>query len=754
MPDTETSAPVSSFIRRGIVVTHGVGSHRRGGTLEHNVNALVSTLNEIFHMAGAGAASAGVASAGVAGASSPPDTRPRLAVSAGYTADADGIMQAAIHLYGSKGHLDEIWEVREAWWDDTFQPSSSASVIGWVLIGVLTFFVRSIKQAWLNQRREGQRPGALWDSPPSGFWTSQLTKFNSFIITTCYFLVYIAVMVIAVPLAIVLQIPGVNQLPYVGTLFNSLLGILTTGIGDQHAMTTRPGARAVAAAAVTAALRPFLSPPSAQVEYRTVTLIAHSGGCVVSFEALAGPMVRAWLGIDEVGTAQPKTRINWVTLGSGLNLAYQMRPRENPEAEAFFTRRIDRYVNWIDIYARHDPVTAGSAPAGLVAALLGGAPESLQDNDQRPYVSLRVVNHDWPFSDHGGYWINSAEVMARLTHIIADDRLAQVDAAGSAPAALQDGSLLPAGATAGRLSIPQVIRQGVERLASQVAIASHQRTIVVWSSISLLFILAVAWSILTLAPLVGIGLLFGVVIPALGILALVATEAFGPRLGMLGRRRSTHPKREALVACLIALVGIVLLVAGWTTYVAPNPWERSLVARVAAQFGLTAVTGQPGLDSVTGPLQWVLALRASWLGMIVGAIGVGFGLVVVGKLVNTAREWVNGWRPLGRLVGILALTGAGYLGLLYLVSYGIQATVSLLPLAAVLDRLRPLSAPSSLGEVFNDLWGGLGVTIGVAVALGLTLLLGKLIVGNSHATAPSGTRRQDVQSQSPEQAAR
>src|SRR5262249_30381146 len=129
---------------------------------------------------------------------------------------------------------------------------------------------------------------------------------------------------------------------------------------------------------------------------------AHSGGCVVSFDALAGEEVRRWMAGDP-----PGRRITWVTVGSGLNLAWRMRPRDKASDRAFWERRIDGYVNWIDIFARYDPVSQDGAPDGtplldrgnMVGDILGAEPN-------RPFVGVRVVNEDWPLTDHGGYWWN------------------------------------------------------------------------------------------------------------------------------------------------------------------------------------------------------------------------------------------------------------------------------------------------------------------------------------------------------------
>ena len=94
--------------------------------------------------------------------------------------------------------------------------------------------------------------------------------------------------------------------------------------GTQQSITNRHVAVASAASIVTLALRPFLDPewsaPSGGT-YDTVTVVAHSGGCMVSYEALAGEDVKAWC-------AASGRRVTWMTIGSGLNLGLENAGKE------------------------------------------------------------------------------------------------------------------------------------------------------------------------------------------------------------------------------------------------------------------------------------------------------------------------------------------------------------------------------------------------------------------------------------------
>jgi len=56
-----------------------------------------------------------------------------------------------------------------------------------------------------------------------------------------------------------------------------------------------------------------------------------------------------------------------------------------------------------------------------VAAVLRGDEFLSGASDERPpYVCLRVVNDDFPGSDHSGYWKNRTEVLSRVVALIAD----------------------------------------------------------------------------------------------------------------------------------------------------------------------------------------------------------------------------------------------------------------------------------------------------------------------------------------------
>ncbi len=386
------------MIRRGVVIVHGVGEQRRADQLDTVVEPLVAFLGRsVGHQ--------------------------NVHLVARTHRDGSAIANATIRLMppGAEEPVEE-WHIREAWWAECFRPTDSATVLGWAVrafwaVLVATFqhvFLRNVRRvlAPITRNRPKQQGTGVWQVPVAASIYHLLDALAWVVITLAFLLVFLLGVVLIVPLYIFLLLPVRLIWPSgVGEIQRKVVNLFTFGIGDQYAMTNRRVALAAAANVVTEALRPFLDPElPVRRAYDTVTIIAHSGGSVVSYEALASERVTGWL-----DTPPADHRVTLVTCGNGLNLAWKMRAKRKDADRAFWNRRIDRHVNWIDIYARYDPVPQGEAPPELVEALLGPAPH--------PYVSIRVANTDLPTKDHGGYWANREESMARIVHAISDSRL-------------------------------------------------------------------------------------------------------------------------------------------------------------------------------------------------------------------------------------------------------------------------------------------------------------------------------------------
>jgi hypothetical protein len=437
-------------VRRGIVVVHGIGQQERGGFFDTFVEALVAFLakgigHEHVRMQG------------------------RAVIGDG------GIAVAVIRLSASGDDREEEWTVREAWWAESFRPGPSATVLAWGLRAFWAFvwalleaLRRNVRDTWdvacggaARKNRSSVWRTATAMPDRNAPWQAIFGVGNVLVwlVTTIVSLIaFLLGGVLTLLLYALLLLPLRALLPSaLGQWYLDLTNLLTLNVGDQQAMTQRRVAVAEASDVVREALWPFLAPEgprSRGTTYETVTLIAHSGGVPVTYEALVSDEVRGWLS-STAENDSPAPRLTWITVGSGLNIAWRMHAGWKARDKAFFARRLydpddktvpDR-VNWIDMYARYDPVPHGPPPPALVDALMGKATAS-----KRPYVEVRVVNDDLPLTDHGAYWWNFEEAMSRMVYAIIDSRLGTCALDPDAP-------LVREGATA----VATEVRRAVER---------------------------------------------------------------------------------------------------------------------------------------------------------------------------------------------------------------------------------------------------------------------------------------------------
>ena len=384
------------MIHRGIVVVHGVGHQSRADQLDWVVESLVAFLS------------------GALGHNN-------VQLTARTEPGNDALASARIRLTlpGATEPFEE-WHIREAWWAQSFRPSGSATVLGWALVAAYYHLVTTAQGVFgrgvarLAARTPQQNGSGVWNREETGKLHALFDIVVWLVITLGYLFVYAVGAIVILPAYVFLLLPLVALWPSaIGRLQVALVNTLTGGIGDQHATTNRRVAAAGAADTVVRALWYFIAPdrPGNSV-YDTITVIAHSGGCVVSFDALVRHDVRRWL-----SESTSLRRVTLMTVGSGLNLAWRMRAKRKARDCAFWDRPLGGQVNWIDIYSRYDPVPQGPPPAEMVEALVGPPPH--------PFVTVQVTNRDWPLSDHGAYWENFEEAMSRMVHAITDSRLGQ-----------------------------------------------------------------------------------------------------------------------------------------------------------------------------------------------------------------------------------------------------------------------------------------------------------------------------------------
>lgn len=380
--------------RRAVVLLHGVGSQQKGATLDDVVEPIIRFLHRF------------VSPSDPNGVRLDVEMRPEHGPAAATIRfDLDG--------------QTETWEITEAWWAERFFASPSDLVLSWGW-RVLTL------QAWnvfygifVRHLRPPADPpydppySRVYDTPDPP-WFSRIYDFLVGVALLIAFVpAYVLVLALASVFFLFAQLPPWLLVPRAAAILQKeLVETLVHGVGDQQAMTTSYAARDSASRALVQALAPYLD--STRPDYRrcdAATVIAHSGGCVVACDALTDREVKEW--DFGAGDGQPPTPVTWFTVGSGLNFAYQVSP-----TDWFWDRELDPRIKWVDVWARYDPVPHGPPPAELRDRVRRLSPGPEEGPAPAEFRTLRVVNRDNPFTDHGTYWRNYEEVVSRFVYEI------------------------------------------------------------------------------------------------------------------------------------------------------------------------------------------------------------------------------------------------------------------------------------------------------------------------------------------------
>jgi hypothetical protein len=599
-PAPRSAASPPGLIRRGIVVTHGVGDQRRGDQLDIVVAPLVAFLSQALG-------------------------HRRVRLNARTVLDDDGIASATIHIL-SEDQLQvlEEWRVREAWWAQSFRPSSTSSILSWATIQfvfhsmatVQNVVARNLDRLFTRQGDQDQGLDGPWSVAVSGDkWLYALNVVNWLIITACYAFVYLVGFVLILPVVVFLAVPRVIWPDLIGRLQAFFVSLITGGIGDQQAMTTRYVPIAAAANTVATALWPFLAPEAklrGDDEFDTVTVVAHSGGCVVSYAALVSEEVRRWLA-DWTRRGEPDPsprRLAWITVGSGLDLAWYAHPRNHAKDEAFWSRRLQDYVNWIDVYSRYDPVPQGS-PADDMVQAMGWDPAI-------GHVSIRVANDDWPLSDHGAYWWNHEEAMSRIVYAIANSALTRTALDPHEKWASPAGSFV-AGSQAQGVQ-PTLL----ERARTAIQTAPQRRARVAQSRcLSLVVLVVVAWVLfgddLWLWLLRSITLVFAAaaVWRVVGWITVPARLTARLPFNVWGKDERPRPDETKIPRWLKGwLILVALGLGGLLLFAWPRSWYAIVLGSAVALWALWIA---PWLQAQCDP-PWASRLR---LGAVVAVVLVG-----------------------------------------------------------------------------------------------------------------------------------
>lgn len=391
----------------GIVAVHGIGEgQRKGAFLASLVNAVADYLEEVGGK-----------------------VERRFQVGEQAT--------AYLAVTAPQGGVEEFTFL-EAYWADAFPPPRAGAVLGWLwphLWGQFMLLLRAWQDAANDTSFDPAGPRAP-DTPTFPFWVRM--AYVAWFATLFLLLVPAALLAVASlgVFQILLWLPLPHVLGQFGLLGRALALIyaldpfLTRILGDTH--------RYINDGAWAANIRGILERCVVELvrrpEVSDITIIAHSQGCAIAYDALAeGSPVGAAL-------AQNPKRITLVTLGSGVNRIFALAQNSSPYARRRFSLPLDPAVTgagqrltleglrrrffWLDIYARFDPVPAGPLQERIIqqAGL-----------DPGQVKRRRVINADNPITDHSLYLENRDLVLPRLVRAMYGGDYPWPEATGISP---------------------------------------------------------------------------------------------------------------------------------------------------------------------------------------------------------------------------------------------------------------------------------------------------------------------------------
>jgi len=346
--------------RTGVVFVHGIGSQQPAETLLQWSAPLIEVLTA-WHRHRAAAP----------GDTSPADPVLRAAIdfSSSFPTIALGI--PATTAPDGTVHPAREWLLTEAWWASKVTPPSLATIANWLgPRGGAGQIVDGI----LGNRSEGRlltlARGAL----------VPFVSVLSGIILTVY--------------GLVRGVTGIIPIQAVkdAAILREFDNFLTGWFGDVRILLFDP--------AQSANIRDGLAEAVTRLHDAgcdRIVVVAHSGGAMVSFLALADPAIDPDLvRVDKL-----------VTFGSGWNLALRLTPEGVGMADRLrrdITRRRPD-LRWRDFWGSHDPAPAGKLQLDQIR------PPIVDASHVRSY---RVWNRRSLVDDHGGYFDNDEEFVVPL----------------------------------------------------------------------------------------------------------------------------------------------------------------------------------------------------------------------------------------------------------------------------------------------------------------------------------------------------
>lgn len=377
--------------RRGVLFVHGIGSQRQSDFLLDVGEPLVDWLTQ-WHAAHDNHA-------------------PRVTgAELHFAATDDGATTSYSIVTLPSG---EEWVLAEAWWAASTRRQRFAEMAIWTVkhLGQAAYALwRSIGQRLSGREKDAASIGPVARRILALYLVGAL-------------LLYSVAIVLGLPLILLalflaqLPIPTVQQF-----LLRLLQPFLEINLGEFRSIVEDE----IQAANIRRRIAETVDKLVTACHCRDVTIVAHSGGAVVSLDMLTD---------DRYRDAAAHVR-KLLTLGSGLNKAWLVAPADLRRLRQPLKGRI----HWVDFWTSFDPAPSGwlRPPAGPDGRpLIVFAPDDrvvraqglVTRDDPNPFpplnaatpaprgywpVSVKVTNELSVLTDHGAYWRNDEEVLARL----------------------------------------------------------------------------------------------------------------------------------------------------------------------------------------------------------------------------------------------------------------------------------------------------------------------------------------------------
>ncbi|MDA1256418.1 MAG: hypothetical protein O3C10_01025 [Chloroflexi bacterium] len=370
-----------------MVVVHGIGRQRKGETLAEVSESLALTFEE---------------------------TAPSGHL-IGREMDISGpVSTATLRFEGDGGNLT-TWTLKEALWADAFTPPSAQAVFLWTARAIprqARYLLSLLRQPDSRTPELAPGPVQLGVQMWSEFISSWSTRLQ--IVLLAILLLVVSPFLIATGLGLVY----LQKVPI--HILHPFDPFLSRVLGDVYRYTTHGMWAASARGIIERIVIDFIEDEYSPIE--DLTIVAHSMGCVVAYDALRGGGAVS----DAIRRAQEKGRrkkITLVTIGSGINQVFAVARRSETYGKTHFCQPLDPDVTgslagvgtdsdlfeWVDIYARMDLVPAG----GLTPEIRARSGASAEQ-----YHEVRVTNTDIPFKDHTSYFQNRTTVVPRVIRAI------------------------------------------------------------------------------------------------------------------------------------------------------------------------------------------------------------------------------------------------------------------------------------------------------------------------------------------------